>query len=382
MTNTPVGQLLRAALTADAWSTPSPAVARLAEAVDPAAAAEIADFHGVSGYVGLAVAAAKAAPELIKALEPAHLRGLLTHMRTVADLSVVTGALRPAGIAYAVLKGPVLATRTHARPDLRAYSDLDLLVPPPHFGRAVSQLMDAGCQPVVAAWRALRDAGAGEISLTMPSGGSLDLHWHTLNSPDLRSRFTVDPIALVARCVTADVGGVAAPVLAPADELVYVATHMVLSGADRMIWTKDVDLLARGAHSSVDEVVKRAGEARSSLVVAVALALAASTLGTPIPPDLRRRLDGGGLWSLIASVTARASRPGSRQGHAPSLARVVARSTRAATQESVRELAHRARSSRVPAGLRPGQRPPDVDQAQARSEFLDWVDGHAKLPTV
>jgi len=382
MTNAPAGRLLRAALTADAWAAPCPAVARLAETVDPAAAAEIADFHGVAGYVRSAVTAAKAAPALVTALEPAHLRGLLTHLRTLADLIVVTEALNPTGIAYAVLKGPVLATRTHARPDLRAYTDLDLLVPPPDFGRAVAQLLDAGCEPVVTAWRALRDAGAGEISLKMPSGGSLDLHWHTLNSPDLRTRFTVDPIALVARCVTADVGGVAAPVLAPADELVYVAMHMVLSGADRMIWTKDVDLLARGAHSSVGDVVKRAVEAHSSLVVAVALAHVASTLATPIPPDLRRGLDGGAFWSLIASVTARGSRPGSRQGHGPSLTRVVARSTRADTRESVRELLHRARAARGPAGLRPGQRPPDLDQSRARSEFLEWVDGHAKLPAV
>lgn len=380
MRDASTGRLMRASLAPDAWAFPAPLVADLSGRVDPDAAVAAAAFHGIAGYVRAAVKAANGSPALVAALEPAHSHGLLTHVRTLADLALVADCLGGADIPFAVLKGPVLAMRTHPRPDLRAYTDLDILVPPPNFGAAVTRLIEAGCEPVVTAWRALQAAGAGEIALTLPSGGALDLHWHTLNSDHLRAIFDVDPGAMVGRAVPARVGSVSVRVLDPADEFVYVAMHMVLSGADRLIWTKDVDLLIRQLQPPYETVVARARQVDAALVVSVAVEDAASTLDTPIPVSLRRELRGGSAWPALAALVYRASRAGSTHGAHPSLSRVVARSTRASTAASVRELAHRALASRQPPALRPGQRPPDVDQSTAQAEFTDWADGHAKSP--
>lgn len=368
-----VGKLLVAAVRGDAWRTGSH-VGPLAADVDPGALALAAEYHGVPGYARAALLAADADAALTDALAPAYNRALHTHLRALSDLSLVDAALAAAGAPYVTLKGPVLAATVHARADLRAYSDLDVLVAPPFFGRAVRALMDAGCRPMVGAYRALRAERAGELPMHLPSGGALDLHWHTLNSHEVRAAFDVDPAALVGRAMTVDVAGARVPVLDPADTFVYVTMHMVLSGAHRLVWSKDVDRLVVHAPVPWDEVVGRAESARAALVVAYALRHVHAVLGTPVAAGAGARLGRHSPWPWLAPVTARLSRPEHAASNSRLMSRVAARSTRYGVPSSVRQLLHKASVANQPRGLRPDQQPADPDAGRALEEFTAWAD--------
>lgn len=374
MPNSAVGRLLVACVTGDAWSLPSDAVRRHAAGVDAAATALGAEYHGVPGYVRAALMAADVRPDVVEAvLQPYH-RGLLHHLRALSDLTVVDAALGAVDAPYAVVKGPVVATRAHQRPDLRAYSDLDVVVPPPHFGPAVRSLLAAGAIPVTRAFHALVDVEAGELTLSMPSGGTLDLHWHTINSAAVRRAFDVRPADLVARASVVDVGGVLVPVLDAADEVVYVAMHAVLSGAHRLLWIKDVERLVANRDLAWDVVAERARAARAELVVAVALRHASAVLGTQLPRDARRRFAISSLWPWAAQAVSRFARIEDAVGDTWLPSRLGARSTRYGFGSSMAELARRARASSAPRGLTPNARPPDPDSVEALGAFTAWVD--------
>lgn len=364
---------MRACLVGDTWLHGDRNVAALARNASARVLAETADFHRMSGYARAALQMSDAAPALVTALEPAYYRGVVNHLRALGDLALVDATLASVTVPYAVLKGPVLATQVHARADLRSYVDLDILVPPPYFGVAVEALIAAGCEPMTSAWAALRKVEAGELALALPSGGALDLHWHTLNSPTVRSAFTVDPAALVRRAITADIGAVRAPVLDDADTLVYVAMHAVLSGSHRLLWLKDVDLLVRRG-PPWELVAERAREVGGALVVAVALAQVEQTLGTPVPRHARTLLTKLPVWPAIAVLASRWSRPERASTPLPMLSRVVARSTRQGVPSSIVELARRARAAQQPDGIRPGEREDDADPTGGRAAFNGWVD--------
>lgn len=272
------------------------------------------------------------------------------------------------------MKGPVLATQTHERADLRAYSDLDVLVPPPYFARAVASLIEAGCHPVGRAFHALIKVQAGELSFVLPSGGALDLHWHTLNSPSVRRAFRVDPAVLVGRSVIADVGGVPAPVLDRAGTVLYVAMHAVLSGAHRLLWIKDVDQLLSAESVPWPEVAARAEKARAEILLALAIRQAGTVLGTTLPRSARRLRSGGSAWPWIAHVVARCSSPQDAVGDRRLLSRVAARSTRYGVPSSLRELSRRARAAGAPRQVNPSEQPADPDPVAALADFTAWAD--------
>ena len=100
---------------------------------------------------------------------------------------------------WVVMKGPVLSERCYARPDLRAYGDLDMLVPPASFPGAVAAAVDAGATLVDRNWPLAHRQMRGELMLVLPRGTVLDLHWHVLNEPEAREWFPLDPAAMVAR---------------------------------------------------------------------------------------------------------------------------------------------------------------------------------------
>jgi hypothetical protein len=62
-----------------------------------------------------------------------------------------TSTCGQAGVPWLVVKGPALA-ELHGAPDLRAYSDLDVLVPSAAFGDALAALESAGAAVLARNW--------------------------------------------------------------------------------------------------------------------------------------------------------------------------------------------------------------------------------------
>jgi hypothetical protein len=198
-------------------------------------------------------------------------------------------AVRPlteAGLEPVVFKGPAVAAR-YPRPGLRPMEDIDLLLPRADHQRAVAALTGAG-------WQVVR-AAAGEqydTVLTHAEVPSLFLELHFGLETASQRVTALDPVALWAHRMPADVAGTPAFVLPQNEELVVLAAHAGKPhhGFVRLVWTADIAMIvanAAGAGTPVDweRVRTVAGSTHCVTVVGAALALA-SRAGVEAPADL------------------------------------------------------------------------------------------------
>jgi hypothetical protein len=165
-------------------------------------------------------------PELRAALE--HQRFQLTHRSVVvaAQAGSVIQELGAVGVDAVVIKGPGIAAEYQVT-NTRSFSDIDLLVEPRLFGRALTQLKGLGWyeesdnqQPWAFFDRYCREA----VNLKHESGGSIDLH-HRI-SPWLWS-FGLSVAAVRERAVLLPVGGQLLPCADPVDNLMIACLHLI-----------------------------------------------------------------------------------------------------------------------------------------------------------
>lgn len=302
-----VGRVLQAAVR----SVP-PDSAELARASGPELVGA-AFHHGVAGYLWRALQAIQSAPrEVAPALETARHATVVAHLRTLVDLRALADVLDAETVDWLVVKGPVLAEVFHGSADLRGYGDLDVLVRPQHLPRALAALTATGSEILDRNWELLLREAKGEVHLRLPSGTALDLHWHLLNGRDARTAFGVEVAALFDRAVTVEVDGLAVRTLDAVDTLLYLALHTMLSGAQRLIWVKDLERVAR--HGTIDsgELARRARRWRAELVLAAAAQLVEATLGVPLVDGLPLRPGAGGRAWLAAAARLERRHPVAR----------------------------------------------------------------------
>jgi hypothetical protein len=264
-----------------------------------------------------------------------------THLRVLADLDLVDGALRAAGLDYLVIKGPVLAETVYSRPDLRAYLDLDVLVAPADFPGAVAVLEEAGCRVYERNWRLARQSMLGELRLFTPAGTIVDLHWHLVADRRVRDAFPVDLAEIRRRARWVTLGDRRVRTLDRADTVVHVALHASLTGGDRLVWLKDLEQALSGPHAPEwTELVTRAGEWGAGPSMALMLARTRNVLGTPVPEAVLAGLAGERLWRSVTRVVDAVAPLGDGTAGA-SVSRIVARAARADGRSSRRELGRR-----------------------------------------
>lgn len=321
-----VAALLRASV---ATTGPSPAEVvghRPPEAFE--GLAEAARFHGVPGYVYRAVVTCGGIPlpelGLLRDLRRETVR---RHLRTIGDLRFLARVLDGAGIPWIVFKGPALAAPVHGSPELRSYSDLDVLVPAVRFGEAAERLEEAGCQVPEHDWRYLREGLKGEIDVFMPSGTHLDLHWHLINEIPTRQPYRIDLDGLFARRRMVTIGDDDVPTLSHQDTTVYVALHAMLSPRQRLVGMKDLHLLIDGSPWPLEELLAHARGWGADLPFRTALLQMQRSIGPPARSPLAPRTGAGLLWDLTARTASRLS-PLERQDGGPSFGRLVSRSVR------------------------------------------------------
>ena len=285
----------------DAWKTPDPELIRSLSAapIEPLAAA--ARRHRVAPFVvsalrngGLADAA------LFRELEPAHRAVVSRQLHAAADLAALASSLDGAGVPWLVFKGPVLAHLAYPRPDLRSYEDIDVLVPQHAFADAVHILGSAGFLVLDRNWSLIRREARGQLHLVHEAGTAVDLHWHLLNRGNVRRAFRIDMPAVHERARGIEIDGLSVRTLDPVDTLGHVCLHAALSGAGRLQWLKDIDLLVRGGEVETGALATRAREWRASVPVAMMLARGTEVLGTPTPTARMRSRRRAALDDLVA----------------------------------------------------------------------------------
>jgi hypothetical protein len=346
-----------------------------------------ARYHGVAGYVRPLVAGWSSLPgEDRRLLDETQEATILWHLRTLGDLHELAAAFSGAGVPWLVVKGPTLAVGAHGSPSLRAYNDLDIVVPAAHLADAIAALEARGTQVLDRNWSLIHATMKGEVHLTLPSGTALDLHWHLLNSSAARDAFTIRMAELFERHVLVSIDGVLVPTLHPADELVYVALHLVRSGADRLIWLKDLECLFDRAAASCDDVVARAHSWDAELVLSVAIQRMRLSIGCPaLAAEVADALPTAHLWLGLDRAACSLSPTETAAGRG-SLPRMLARSTRGTQAESLREFGRRSvdnlRQGRAVRGDLGGRALPATDPRAATYDAGGATEREAYLRAV
>ncbi|MEZ6006361.1 MAG: nucleotidyltransferase family protein [Planctomycetota bacterium] len=203
------------------------------------------------------------------------------HALHIRDQAV--GLLQAAGVPVVVLKGAAFADWLYPRPELRAFEDVDLLVPRSSWRMALAVLVAGGAS-------AGRRSGSGPHvrSVQVPGGLVVDLHGRFADAP---GRAGLDGEPVFDRALPTAHGGPQVPTLSLGDHLLHVAEHAARSKWVRLGWLTDVHLLREHldrAGLALDEVRALADRVGRRRMLELALLLEARAYGRPHDdvPDL------------------------------------------------------------------------------------------------
>jgi hypothetical protein len=177
------------------------------------------------------------------------------------NLELAIGHFNGAGLTPIVFKGWAMA-RLYARPGLRPYGDVDLLVDTAYEGRARTLL----------------------ANLPAELRGFVDLDMRVLNRflPDRRFA------ELAERSSTETVGSACFRVLAAEDHLRLVCLHQLDHGGWRPLWLCDVAALVESLPKGFSWELCLTGNPRLSEAVVALVSLAEELLGAQLPPGTPR----------------------------------------------------------------------------------------------
>jgi hypothetical protein len=231
------------------------------------------------------------------------------NLKLLHRVAPVLRRLGAANVPVVLLKGAAMLATEAETIDLRPMDDVDIMVPPDRIAEAVALLDAEGWTPQ----RPLPCAPDALAELTEtagwpfagPDGTELDLHWRALN---LDGRVGSDQ-GFWDRAQPAHLGGEAALVLSPADQLLHVCVHAVYwAGFSSLRWAADAALILRAAGDRVDwtVLVAEARRRRFATVMHDSLQLLARELAVPVPRPVLREL--GHSARYVERIEARISR--------------------------------------------------------------------------
>jgi hypothetical protein len=372
--------VLVACVAGDEWDG---ACAELDELVRGAALdglASAAAFHGIPGCVHRRLRDNRnVAADVLDDITATYHRARMTHLQTLADLARIASVLDSLGTPWLTVKGPVLAEVVYPRPDLRGYTDLDLVVPRRGLARALAALESIGARVLDANWDLMARVRSAELHLAL-GNTIVDLHWHLFNIGEVSEEFSVELDPLLERVRRVELPTCRVPTLDLADTAMHLGVHGCLSGANRLVWLKDLEQATRGDAFPWTELVARARATGTGGAVASMLLTAHRVIGTPVPDDVVEQLAGSRAWPELVATTARVCRPERATGQRSPL-RLVARSTRRDLRSSALALARRSwAGARDPHSRWPDLGPDDPSDPNAinypagsRNEFLTSV---------
>lgn len=218
-----------------------------------------------------------------------------TRLSSLHLLTRIDSALSPIGVAWAVLKGPAVASR-YRRPELRTYNDLDVLVDGGRFGEAIDALVQVGFKDVNRNWGNYLRYGVAETPLIAP-GTTLDLHWHVVGLERRRVGTSINPLEMLERRRTVSLGTLDIPTLDREDLLIHVALHAAQSGGTRLTWLRDIAELVRSDGPGWDVVERRVRDSGGGARIGQVLDRARWVVSAAVPESTVRSLTGATLLS-------------------------------------------------------------------------------------
>jgi Uncharacterised nucleotidyltransferase len=364
-------QLVRALLVGAVQQREAPAGV---ERCPPTAIVAGAERHRVAPAVYLCLRHAEVEASALDALRSRYEDQLVRHLTVTADLAVVAEVLSGLGATWVVMKGPVLADRLWPRPDMRQYFDLDILVEPRRFKTAISSLEQTGARLIDRNWPLIGSQHRGELSLELPYGTSLDLHWDLVNDEHLRRQLRLPVEEMLTRAVRVKVGDLEVPTFDAVDTLLSLAMHAAHAGATRLVWLKDVERAAAVPDLDWAEVDRRARAQGLDLALSMILDRAWRTLGTGTAhPGWQ---PAGGVWRWGARAVGRfVATPG--LSDTDRTGQLLFRSVRSTSWQSAQAAWQQLRHP--PKGYESEGNPLhiDIEDASARDDFFAVVEGRS-----
>lgn len=298
-----------------------------------------ADAHGMGGVLhdALLASGAPLAPKLARAIESRTVASELDYLAHLALLDRVDAAFTAAGIRGVLLKGVLLARRLYPRPSARATTDVDLLVDRATLEEAETAIRSIGYEPLVGPREDWFREHHHHLHFWHRHALPLELHFHAYRGfgRTLPSR----PLLERSRPVEgASYRSLA--VLAPEDELVYLAVHAAAHRFARLAWLYDCKLLlATMSEAQVAVAAERAREWGYARPLALAAVLLVDVLGVPAARLrgvgelgwLRRAL----LVRIVAEPVSALLRSATRFVYTTSLSATPAAAARYATAASL-----------------------------------------------
>lgn len=257
-------------------------------ACDAGALLDEAYRHAVLPLLARAVAAVPdAPPDLRRAIADRHQLVVRKNLQLAGELAKLQAAFDAADVPVLPFKGPALAVLAHGDLALRAFSDLDLVVPRAHAAEAADVLTGFGyavdpelSHVLDALRRGVRGPMPSELAFTHDERHVLvELHM-SLDRPYRWPR--LDVAGLLARSRRVRVGGREVPTLAAGDLLAYLCIHGAKHGWERLGWVADVAWLL--ANDPPDPGFVAWARARGLLrIVHTGVRLAHERLGATLP---------------------------------------------------------------------------------------------------
>lgn len=260
----------------------------------------VLDLGSLHGVIGLLYRRLRASPrwdglpeQLRLVLDRYHRAMRLEHFGLARQLAELLDLAAASGLHPIVLKGVALAATVYADPTLRPMGDIDLLTTPECLDEllAVMAQLRYAHEPLYYSVEFNSERGY-HFRFTDPRGERrpVEVHWDLASRLERRSRLTA--AALEQRTVPARVVRLdgtptrEARVLAPAAQMVYLATHAATEGhaLGRLIWLVDVAAVGQALTAADwDATVDLAGRARAKTATFLVLTLARNMLSAPVP---------------------------------------------------------------------------------------------------
>lgn len=258
---------------------------------------------------------------LLGALRGRYRQTVLRNFSWTAELLRILGFLERGGIRALPFKGPVLAAAVYGDLSLREFVDLDLLVRPREFGKALALLKSEGYRPQLphpedgAASRLVADY---EVELQADAGPvAVDLHRALVPDPFF---LPFDYEGLWEQAQPLRLGGAEVWTLCPEDLLSVLCVHETKDCWQKLESVLAIALLVRRPEFDWGKVIRKAPLRGGERIHWVGLGLARELLGVSAPEHVLRRMRSDRFAAGLArKIAADFFRPRQTEGVIPKL---------------------------------------------------------------
>ncbi len=230
--------------------------------------------------------------------------------QVIAALHETLPRFEARGIKAVALKGPILAERFYPDPALRPCIDLDLLVDADQLEAATGVLEALGYEGQTGPGAAYARAHEHHVHFERRAAPTIELHFRLYAGfgTVLRARDALDRATSMRTPSGATVW-----VLAPEDELLYLALHAAGHSYVRLLWLYDLKLLLR-ARPDLDwsPIVHRAREAGVLAALAFTCELLRERLNVMVPSASQLGVSTGARWRIARRLLATVMKPTER----------------------------------------------------------------------